>query len=372
MNFLVLRDLWPISSCAPKKQYSSYSLSQLNSSYSMRNLSILLAGLCIAVTNFAATVEVDQYFQGTTRVVDVVMPGQFKIIPIGMLKSGDQIAVQVELENKVYNDITVCIASETETQTYSSRGTCRGQAKARTPLVLKDHVSSDGKYFLILDNSYAALIKKTVSAQISTRRSLSSEEISQLKTLFQQVHDLMTSTFEKSDFNIYVKPCGQSNAFSNNRTADITICSELIHDMLSQRNTGALVAVLLHEYGHSLLNRWGEPGSSEEDMADQFATAMLLRGGDGGRRLLQGWISYWQRQDSRSEAVQQLERGGTHTLSIQRARNIQNAINFPEDFVRRWNKMLYRHMTKQALQQVLVKPSRSDDIDLANEALGSK
>ncbi len=372
MKFVPIKDLWPVLGFLLPTHQSSRQVRKISTCFLIRDLAIFFTGLCIATTNFAATVEVDKYFQGTNSFSDVVMPGQFKVFPIGMLRSGDQIAVQVELENKVYNDITVCIASETEAQTYSARGTCRGQVKARTPLVLKDQVSSDGNYFLILDNSYAALIKKPVSARIATRRSLSPEEISQLKALFQQVHDSMTSTFEKSDFNIYVKPCGQSNAFSNNRTADITICSEFIHDMLRQRNTGALVAVLLHEYGHSLLNRWGEPGSNEEDMADQFATAMLLRGGDSGRRLLQGWISYWQRQDSRSEAVHQLEKGGTHTLSIQRARNIQNAMNFPEDFVRRWNKMLYRHMTKQGLQQVLAKPSKSDDIDLANEALRSK
>lgn len=359
-------------SCRPFKHQSLCQFRQLLKGYMMRKVLIFLACLCAATTNFAANVEVDRYFQGTTSVTDVVMPGQFKMISIGTLKMGDQIAVQVDLENKVYNDITVCIASEMEAQTYSRQGTCRGLVKARTPVALRDQVQSDGKYFLVLDNSYAALIKKSFSVRISTRRSLSLEEVSQLKSLFQQIHDSMTSTFEKSDFNIYVRPCGESNAFSNNRTADITMCSELIHDMLSQGNTGALVAVLLHEYGHSLLNRWGEPGSSEEDMADQFATAMLLRGGDSGRRLLQGWISYWQSRDSRSEAVQQLQRGGTHTLSIQRARNIQNAMNFPEDFVRRWNKMLYRHMTKQGLQQVLAKPSRSDDIDLANEALRSK
>lgn len=338
----------------------------------MLKLTIPIASLCIATANFAATVEVDKFFQGTTSVTEVVMPGQFRVIPIGVLKSGDQIAVQVDLANKVYNDITACIASEAEAQTYSARSLCRGQIKARTPLTLRDQAQSDGKYFLVLDNSYAALIKKPFSARISTRRSLSPEEVSQLKTVFEQVQSSMTSMFENSDFNIYVKPCGQSNAFSNNRTADITICSEFIHDMISQGNAGALVAVLLHEYGHSLLNRWGEPGSSEEDMADQFATALLLRGGDNGRRLLQGWISYWQRQDSRAEAAQQIERDDTHTLSIQRARNIQNAMNFPEDFVRRWNKMLYRHMTRQGLQQVLAKPSKSDDSDLANEAIRSK
>jgi hypothetical protein len=146
----------------------------------------------------------------------------------------------------------------------------------------------------------------------------------------------------------------------------------MFHELALTRNRGAFIAILLHEYGHSLLNKWGEPGSSEEDMADQFATAMLLRAGDNGRQLLQEWISYWTARDSRAEAVVQLQRGDTHTLSIQRARNIQAAINFPGDFVRRWNKMLYRHMTKDALGKIVAKPSKADDIDLAQEALRKK
>lgn len=336
---------------------------------------ILFAPLlfCAAVASAqAGTVEVDPFFQGVTKFNELVGPGQIKIVSIGPLKIGDQVAIQVDAANKVYNDITACLATEAEARAYTPRIPCRGQVKGRTPIFLKDQVSLDANYYLILDNSYAALIKKPISGAIATRRSLSPEEVRNIKTVFQNIHSMMMFTFENSDFNIFVKPCGQSNAFSNNRTADITLCSEFLHDMSVQGNRGALVAVLLHEYGHSLLNKWGEPGSSEEDMADQFATAMLLREGDKGRRLLQEWISYWLRQDSRAEAQNQLRRGDTHTLSVQRARNIQNAINFPEEFVRRWNKMLYRYMTRDALTNIIAKLTKADDVDLAQEALRLK
>lgn len=320
----------------------------------------------------AASVEIDRFFQGVTKTEEAVAPAQFKLVPIGALKAGDQILVQVETSNKVYNDITACLATESEARAYSPRAQCKGQLKARTPFRLQDQVQADANYYLILDNSYAMLIKKSVSVTIVTKRSLSDDEISKMKAVFQSVQSMMTQTFENSDFQIFVKPCGQSNAFSNNRTADITLCSEFIHDMLMERNVGALISVLLHEYGHSLLNKWGEPGSSEEDMADQFAAVMLLRGGDNGRRLLQEWIGFWLKRDSRAEAQHQIMRGDTHTLSIQRARNIQNAMNFPEELTRRWNKMLYRHMSREALAKVIAKPTKADDPDLANEAARQK
>ncbi len=321
---------------------------------------------------YGATVEVDPYFQGMTKFEVVVLPSQLKMVGLGLLKAGDQVAIQVDAANSVYNDITACIVTEAEARTYTSRSPCRGQVKGKTPIRIRDQASSDAAHYLVLDNTYAAVIKKPISGTIVTRKALSPEERQQIKIWFQGVQSNMEATYEKSDFNVFVKPCGHSNAFSNNRTADITICSEFIHDMAMQNNNGAMVAVLLHEYGHSLLNNWGEPGSSEEDMADQFATVLLLREGDSGRRLLQEWITFWQRRDSQAEAQHQIRRGDTHTLSVQRARNIQNAMNFPEDIVRRWNKTLYRNMTRNGLANVIARPSKADDVELAKEALRLK
>jgi len=321
---------------------------------------------------YAGTVQVDPSFQAIAELEEVVGPGQFKLIPIGSLKAGDKVGVQVVAANKIFNDITACIVPEADARAYTPKAPCRGQVKAKTPILLKEDITSDSNYFVVLDNSYAALVKKPVSVTITTRRNLSAEEADNIKGGFQGIQSMISATFEDSDFNLIVKPCGQSNAFSNNTTADITFCSEMIYELAVKRNKGALVAIQLHEYGHSLLNKWGEPGSSEEDMADQFATAMLLRAGDNGRQLLQEWIAYWSARDSRAEAASQLQRGDTHTLSIQRARNIQTAINFPEGFIRRWNKMLYRHMTKEALNKIVAKPSKADDVDLAQEALRKK
>ena len=239
-----------------------------------------------------------------------------------------------------------------------------------TPFMLQWQVEAEAKHFLVLDNTYANFIKKTVGVDVKYQKFLNQQEVSNLAMPFESIRASIDRTFENADFNINVKPCGESNAYSDHRTADITICSEIMSDL--QRNPGALTATLLHEYGHSLLNRWGEPGSSEEDMADQFATVSLLRAGDKGRELLLQWIQFWAQRDSRAEAQNQLIRGDTHSLSIQRARNIQQAMNFPEELTRRWNKMLYRHMTKQALQQTVNQPRKSDDVDLAQDALRSK
>ena len=242
-----------------------------------------------------------------------------------------------------------------------------------TPFMLQWQIEVESKHFLALDNSYASLIRKTVGVNVKYQRRLTPQDKSQLAAPFESIREVIANTFENADFDIHVKPCGTSNAYSDRRTGDITICTEIMSDMLRKRGAhGALFGTLFHEYGHSLLNRWGEPGSSEEDMADQFATVSLLRGGDKCREQLLQWIEFWTQQDSRAEAQTQLQRSSPHSLSIQRARNIQHGINFPEEISRRWNKMLYRHMTRQALEKIISQPKRMDDIDLAQDALLAK
>ena len=326
--------------------------------------------LVLATPAYAGVVNVANAFVGSMALNEVVEAQRFKTIPLGPFRTGDKLAIQVGARNAVFNDITACILTEDEARSYQPRGGCRGRVKTMTPFVLQWQIEVDSKYFLVLDNTYANFIKKTVAVDVRYQKGLTPEEMARLAKPFESIRASIAQTFENADFNINVRPCGQSNAFSDHKTADITICSEIVSDL--QKNPGALAATILHEYGHSLLNRWGEPGSSEEDMADQFATVSLLRAGDQGRELLLQWIQYWTQQDSRAEAQSQLQRGDTHSLSIQRARNIQQAITFPEEITRRWNKMLYRHMTKQALQQTIAQPRRSDDMDLAQEALRTK
>lgn len=333
-------------------------------------LVICLALLGSATNAISGTVNVADSFVGSMAFNEVIPAQQYKLIPLGSWRTGDKLVIQVGARNAVFDDITACILTEDEVRSYQPRSGCRGRVKARTPFALQWQIEMEAKHFLVLDNTFANFIKKTVGVDVRFQRFLNQQEVARLAAPFESIRSSIERTFENADFNINIKPCGESNAYSDHRTADITLCSEIMSDL--QRNPGALTATLLHEYGHSLLNRWGEPGASEEDMADQFAIVSLLRAGDKGRELLLQWIQFWAQRDSRAEAQNQLTRGDTHSLSIQRARNIQQAMNFPDEVTRRWNKMLYRHMTKQALQQTISQPRKSDDLDLAQEALRTK
>lgn len=328
-----------------------------------------LAGLlALSSVSALATVTVERTQYDKTLREITVPAGQYLRVPLGDFRPGDLVAVTIDASNAVYKDVTACLAQGDVAFAYRPGSSCNGRVKGIAPFLIKDQPTATGTVYLILDNSFAGFIAKKLKFVSVTKTELSDEKAQQLQRALEGIHNRISTTFRDSDFDLTLKSCGEQNAYSETKTANITICSELLTRLLAQQNTGALLGIILHEYGHSLLNRWGEPGASEEDMADQFAAAMLLRDGDEGRRLLMQWVAYWQARDSVAEANAALRRGDTHSLSIQRARNLQEILNQPDGFMRRWNKMLYRHATPAELERAIQKPNRTDDVDLAQQA----
>lgn len=319
--------------------------------------------------NVICAINVSPYFEGNSNFNLLVPPKSTKTIPLDALNIGSTIEAKVYSLNQSYKDIRACIVNEQELQYNNPSFICPNSRHFVAPFAIGKTTQSTDKLFLVLDNSFANFITKKLHIQLKYKNHLTDEEIIKIKMPLEQMQEAIESTYINSGIDVNIKPCGQSNAYSETTNANITICTELIHEILNTENRGAIVAVLLHEYGHSLLNRWNEPGSSEEDMADQFATIMLLKAGNNGRAVLQQWMGYWSKRNSVLEAKNQLLHGDTHSLSIQRARNIQNIINFPDDALRRWNNLLYRNMSSEGLNITKKNATRYDDLDLLNEAI---
>jgi hypothetical protein len=135
------------------------------------------------------------------------------------------------------------------------------------------------------------------------------------------------------NFNVVVRPCGSANAYSN---PNIVICTELVADLLRQDAGDAFRFVFTHEMAHTLLALWGLPGYDNEDVADDFAATLC------GKFPAEIWaaLRWLSTNDSIDEAVQQLINGDRHTVSIQRARNIQAVLANRDDALMRWNRLL--------------------------------
>lgn len=130
-----------------------------------------------------------------------------------------------------------------------------------------------------------------------------------------------------------------------------------------------MLSVFLHEVGHSLLSLWGMPGNNNEDIADEFSTYVLMSGGPNGYQYLDASLQFWQNRNSANEALNILQNGDRHSLSIQRMRNIKENMISGEAFIKRWNNLLYEHYTDNALNEVIKKPVPGADVELATKIL---
>jgi hypothetical protein len=175
------------------------------------------------------------------------------------------------------------------------------------------------------------------------------------------------------DFNIRIEPCGQVNAYSETfGSGDIHYCTEMISYISKTNNQGAFTAIFLHEVGHTLLGLWGIPGNNNEDIADEFSTYILMSAGPNGYALLDRSLEFWANRDSTAEALNMLKNGDRHSLSIQRLRNIKENMQRAESFIQRWNKLVYEHITTEALNKVVSNPQHGDDVELARTIIDQR
>jgi len=132
--------------------------------------------------------------------------------------------------------------------------------------------------------------------------------------------DSLDDVYDIPKFKVVVKPCGAINAFS---APDITICSELVADLLEKDAADALPVVVLHEVGHTLLNLWGLPGWDNEDVVDEFAGSLIVSVRPQALSAMAKWLGS---QDSLSAAAVQLSQDERHSIPIQRARNFERMV----------------------------------------------
>jgi len=296
-----------------------------------------------------------------------VPPRHYQAIPIANAQPGDQFDISLNIRNAVYRDISAFVTDETDLNLFHQGLPFKriGPGKRNAPIHFSAKAWSYGTYYLVLNNQYANFITKKAQFQAQIHTRMPTKVQAGLRQALTKEYNQLKSEFVFPDFDINVRPCGQSNAFSN---PNITICSELLLQMARKKAGGALEAIFLHELGHTLLNLWGMPGYDNEDVADEFSAVLTLQR-PGGEKALDQELEWFSSQSSVAEANNMLARGDRHALSIQRIRNIQRIIHNPKPVIHRWNRFLYPHMTKRALESIVKKPGPYGQPQLAQHVL---
>lgn len=229
-------------------------------------------------------------------------------------------------------------------------------------------VPTQGDYYLVLDNRASA---ESRSVRLQIRASRGSQQGTSEITLTAFAESL-GRIFVFKPFPIRVKRCGAPQAFAG--PDGIVFCAEYgahLTRILGDRAKAAdaILFTLFHELGHVLLAEWKYPSFDDEDVADEFATAVMTMLGHGAR--VRAKAEFFAKNTSAAEAMSKLFRDDRHPVSAQRARNILRLADDP-NLVRKWQPVLVPHMQTALLRRLLASPPRWADRELIAKELGSR
>lgn len=269
------------------------------------------------------------------------------------LLEGARLLAQFQVEGGLNNTIQVFFLDYPNFQLYSARRPFkyyRGlSGSARRVASAEFKIPQAGLYYLILDNRSALFMPRNVTLHVDSVLPQATPESEELRKSFEAAYLGLKKVFIFPDFQTSVRHCGVSNAFSN---PNITLCTELLEEMVTRGMSSAIAFVYLHELGHTLMRQWGLPLWDNEDAADEFATVILLQGNQSEAALQAA--QFWASQNtSTQDAVAKIWMDDRHSLSPQRARNIIRWVNNRTELVSSWERIFVPNMQTPALKSSL-------------------
>lgn len=177
--------------------------------------------------------------------------------------------------------------------------------------------------------------------------------------------------FVFDDLQFRFARCGTANAFSRDDT--VIICVEiasLLKELDDKAEAGDIfVFAMMHEVGHVLLQQWGYPFHGNEEVADEFATALLVLFDQPARA--RTTAEFFSKGSTRKELERKSKHFDRHPLSVQRARNILKWLDDSE-LLRRWQKVLVPHMQTRVLQAMTLSKKPWIDLPLVERELAMR
>ncbi len=281
--------------------------------------------------------------------------GEYKVVSLPTAEPGDVFFVQVTLDRNIFKDVSAFILDETGYDRLKKKlpYEMQGKLKGVAPFNFQATISSTGKYYLVLDNSYAMIIKKQPTIEIKKLTTLPDDGVERLQSSFQTGYAGIKAMFGlPRDYNIRVQPCGQDAPHAG--AGELVLCTESVGRMYDK--PGAVLGALFHAMAHAVVKSWPLPNGDKEEVADEYAAALLLQLPDGAR-LVEEWATSYENRDLASI--------DKHALTPSRITTVHGYAANPADLIQRWSKDLYPRMKDDALQRIITAPAPYDDVELA-------
>jgi hypothetical protein len=259
----------------------------------------------------------------------------------------------------------------------------RGQVERR--LSFSVTAPAAGDYFLIFDNRLGGeprAVEFTMRAARGTQGAApeelpravpgDQENLAAAEEKLREFARDLQQVFVFEPFPIRAKVCGAPKAFSGE--FGIVLCREYAQKLYGTlgdkaKAADALLFTLFHEVAHVLLQRWGYPFFENEDIADEFATAVMIMLGQKER--VRAKAEYFAKNPSLAEAIIKAFRDDRHSLSAQRARNILRWADDPT-LVREWQAIFVPHMQTAMLERLRRSPTAWTNQALVEKELAAR
>lgn len=262
-------------------------------------------------------------------------PGAYLSFDLHLNKFGDEYAVQTTV-NSPGVELLVLDGRDRDTDNPNPIPILKKPVLGEQLTMLAKPPSESGLLGILINRSSRNIHATAIVTRIGKRPK---EVTNQIRQFVAIPFETLDKVYKLPQLSVTVAPCGTTNAFS---TPNIYICTELMADLSEKGVPKAVYPILLHELAHSILYLWELPGYDNEDIADEFAAMLLAK---SSPEVLAEYVSWLNQQDPVSEAVAQLAAGGdSHSLSIQRAKNMQRILDNPEPVMYRWDKLLAEHV----------------------------
>lgn len=313
-----------------------------------KHLSLLLV---IAFFAFSAEAKVQ-----TAKVSVDVDPGVWKSVRLKNLPQNASLKVEVKCDSP----ITFVLVNEGEYGSYPDISRSLFQSTVRDSLSFAVKIPATGNYYLVFDNSEGKSTVKvdTVVQGASGADALfqqSSRSVPQDNAFEKDLGALATDLnrlFIFDPFPISAKRCGKEGAFSG--PEGVIVCLEFVKKVSTtmgdrEKARNVLLFTIFHEVGHQLLYQWGYPFYDNEEVADEFATVMIVLLGQKER--LTAMTEFFLSNPSSNELIAKAFKGDRHPLSIERARNI---VRWMKDGnrIKRWQVLFVPNMQTAALERL--------------------
>lgn len=277
--------------------------------------------------------------------------GKWKALRLRNLPQGAKLSIEVSTSAEV----GVLLMDQSAYRQLPETKEALFQGKTSDRITFSIIVPHTGNYYVVIDNRDGKTSSKFTIA-IRAAAGTAQQGLTDVDQELAKLSDTLGKTFIFDSLTIRAAKCGTANAFSGAK--GVVICAEYAQKLLDtldnkKKAADALMFILLHEVGHVLLRQWDYPFYNNEEVADEFATVLMVMFGQEDR--VRAQAEYFAALPTSTELERKLAKDDRHPLSVQRARNILRWVEDPR-LVGKWQPVLVPHMQTSFLERLQDQP----------------